>query len=34
MKRNLTRDEWREYMGESAPYRETCPGLVERRESD
>jgi len=31
---NLTRDEWREYMGESAPYRETCPGLGEGRESD
>jgi hypothetical protein len=25
--RNLSRVEWNEYVGESVPYRETCPGL-------
>jgi WD40 repeat protein len=34
VQRNLTRDEWREYMGESAPWRETCPGLGEGQESN
>ena len=31
--RNLTRDEWREHLGESTPWRETCPGVGEH-ESD
>jgi hypothetical protein len=29
VQRNLTRNEWREYFGESAPYREICPGAGE-----
>jgi WD40 repeat protein len=33
VERNLTREEWREYMGESTPWRETCPGLGEGDES-
>ena len=27
VQRNLTHEEWREYIGESTPYRETCPGV-------
>jgi len=29
--RNLTPDEWREYVGESEGYRKTCPGLTEEQ---
>jgi WD40 repeat protein len=27
--RNLTHNEWREYLGESEPYRKTCPDVTE-----
>jgi hypothetical protein len=29
--RNLTPDQWHQYLGDE-PYRETCPGLSERKE--
>jgi hypothetical protein len=34
VRRNLSPDEWREYLGEQRRYRETCPGRGEKASSE
>jgi WD40 repeat protein len=34
VRRNLTRNEWREYLGTREPYRQTCPQIAEASEPD